>query len=105
LAFLSALLFAVVAAVSPPKFTVTPQFSPEPATVTFLLTNIPERARTACFVLDGSHFYGGCKDVDGRKSYRVEYRGVLGGHYQALVTVDDQQLPLQEVVITKQGPE
>jgi hypothetical protein len=73
--------------------------------VTFLLTNIPEHARVACFVLDGDHFYGGCKDVEGRKSYQVQYPDVLGGTYAAAVTIDDKQLPIQEVVITKVGPE
>jgi hypothetical protein len=103
LAFLSVLL--LLASLVGPQLTVSPRMGPEPTTVTFLLTNIPERSRVACFVLDGTQFYGGCKDVEGRKSYRVEYKDVRAGTYQALVTIDQQQLPVQEVIITSTGPE
>jgi hypothetical protein len=88
-----------------PEYTVNPSFANEPATVTFLLLNIPEGARVACFALDGPNLYSSCKPLDGQHSLRVEYRDVYGGTYQTIVTVDKQQLPIKEVIIVKAGPE
>lgn len=104
---MKSLLLALLLLVAPsPKFTVSPNFSPAPATVTFLLTNITEGSRVACFILEGDHYYGGCKEVDGRKSYRVEYRNVRAGEYAAGVTLDGQLVPpVQKVIITATGPE
>jgi hypothetical protein len=95
-----------LAANESPKFTITPHFAPEPAVVTFLLLNIPDKARTACFVLEGdSNHQSSCRDIDGRKSFRLEHRNVLGGTYEAFVTVDQLVLPVQNITITKVGPE
>ena len=55
-------------------------------------------------MLDGPNYYGGCKDVWERKSYRVEYRDVYGGTYSAFATIDDKILPAQEVIVTSTGP-
>lgn len=88
---------------SGPKYTISPIFAPEPATVAFLLLNIPEESRVACFVLDGPNYYASCREVDGRKSYRLEYKGVLAGHYFATIILDKQQLPTTEIIITESG--
>lgn len=105
---MKSLLLALLLLVAPstPKYTVIPNFAPAPAVVTFLLTNIPEGSRTACFILSGDNEYAGCKEVDGRKSYRVEYRNVRAGEYAAGVTLDGQLVPpVQKVIITATGPE
>lgn len=86
-----------------PKYTVSPRFAPEPAVVAFLLLNIPDNARAACFVLDGPNYYESCREIDGRKSYRLEHKNVLAGTYQAVVVLDKLQLPFYEIIITDSG--
>jgi hypothetical protein len=76
--------------------------------VTFLLTNLPDTARVACFELDpieGGGYYLTCVDVEGRKSYRSEFKNVLGGSYVARATVDRMATPQYDVTITKTGPD
>jgi len=73
-----------------PKFSVSPRVAPEPATVTFLLMNIPQDAKVACFVLDGENHYQSCRELEGEKSYRLEHKNVFAGEYLAGVLLDEE---------------
>lgn len=68
--------------------------------MTFLVTNISEGMRIACFLLEGddNERYG-CVEIEGRKSLRREERNMLTDEYEATVSLDGKWLPTQHVSI------
>lgn len=81
-----------------PKLTVSPRVTQEPATIVFLLRDIPASIKVACFVLDGPNHYQSCRELFGERSYRLEHKNVYAGEYKAGVTLDGKILqPVQDV--------
>jgi hypothetical protein len=98
-------LFLAAQQTQPPssktKLSVSPRVAQEPATITFLLRDIPPATRSVCFILDGPNHYQSCRELTGERNIRFEHRNVLEGEYSAGVALDDKILsPAVSVIIT-----
>lgn len=87
------------------KLSVYPRIASGPTTITLLLMEIPDGARVACFALDGTNYYGGCQDVQGRHSIQVQYKDARPGTYEAYATIDGKIVTRVTVTITGFGYE
>lgn len=99
------LLLFLLLMTSGPKLQVSPHFGTAPRTVVMLLTDIPKGAELACFILDGTNYYGSCQYIDGRRSIRIEYKNVKGGEYTAAAAIDDKIVSEQPVTLLGPGGE